>query len=312
MTPTHTLHAKQSHSGWDRALAPVAQVGSGAVLELEAHDASGGQFGAGAPAEVLTTLDFDAVNPTTGPVFIEDAEPGDALCVHIMQLAPSEPWGWTALIPGFGLLAAEFPDPHLHHWDVPTSGPLRLFDVATVPLQPFPGTIGLAPAAPGPHSVIPPRRVGGNLDTRDLTVGSELILPVEVPGALLSIGDTHLAQGDGEVCGTAVEAPMSVVVRVDLLKGAAPAFPTFVTAGPPRGAEVADGVIATTGVGPDLWEAARAAVRAMIDRIATLTGLDAATAYLLASVAADLRISEIVDLPHVVVTCALPKGVLQS
>ena len=89
-----------------------------------------------------------------------------------------------------------------------------------MPLKPFAGTIGLAPAEPGLHSIVPPRRVGGNMDIRDLAAGAELYLPVEVAGALFSVGDTHAAQGDGEVCGTAIESPMHVALRFELVKGA--------------------------------------------------------------------------------------------
>ncbi|MFO8076895.1 MAG: acetamidase/formamidase family protein [Actinomycetota bacterium] len=310
MTPTHTLHAAQSHAGWDRDLPPVLTVAPGASVELEALDASGGQLDPSSEASALTSLDMGAVNPTTGPIRVEGAQPGDALHVRIEALTPVRAWGWTALIPGFGLLADEFPEPALEHWTLPEHGPIELDGAAAIPLRPFPGTVGLAPAEPGPHSVIPPRRVGGNLDTRDLAAGSVLTLPVEVEGALLSIGDTHAAQGDGEVCGTAIEAPMRVAVTIGLEAGAAPRFPTFETTGPPRDTEVRDGVLATTGVGPDLREAARDAVRAMIERISARTGLPPERAYMLASVAADLRISEIVDLPNVVVACALPKAVL--
>ena len=101
-----------------------------------------------------------------------------------------------------------------------------------MPLKPFCGTIGLAPAEPGLHSVVPPRRVGGNMDIRDLTAGTELYLPVEVAGGLFCVGDTHAAQGDGEVCGTAIESPMHVAAKFELVKGANLAFPRFTTPGP--------------------------------------------------------------------------------
>ena len=157
--------------------------------------------------------------------------------------------------------------------------------------------------------MIPPRRVGGNLDTRDLVAGTTLWLPVEVEGALFSLGDTHAAQGDGEVCGTAIESPMTAVVSLDLEPGAAPAFPVFETVAAPRDVEVRDGVIATTGIGPDLMAGARDAVRAMIELLGLRYRLDPPNAYMLASVAADLRISEIVDAPNWVVTCAVPKAI---
>ncbi len=157
-------------------------------------------------------MDPDGVNPVTGPVFVDGAEPGDALKVTIGDFGPSG-FGWTAIIPGFGLLADQFTEPRLHLWSYDPTGrePMLFGRYARVPLKPFAGTVGVAPAEPGHHSVIPPRPVGGNMDVRDLTAGAVLYLPVEVPGALFSIGDTHAAQGDGEVCGTAIESAMEVV-----------------------------------------------------------------------------------------------------
>ncbi|TIO09860.1 MAG: acetamidase, partial [Mesorhizobium sp.] len=119
-------------------------------------------------------------------------------------------FGWTANIPGFGLLADDFKEPALNIWkyDPGSLEPALFGRQGRVPLKPFAGTIGNAPGEMGHHSVVPPRRVGGNLDIRDLAAGTILYLPVEVAGALFSVGDTHAAQGDGEVCGTAIESPM--------------------------------------------------------------------------------------------------------
>lgn len=297
--------------GWDRSLPPVLRTPPGRTLAFEVVDASGGQLTPGATAADVARMDPDAVNPTTGPVFVEGAAPGDALRVTIEHLEPSG-WGWTAVIPGFGLLAEDFPDPALLTWDYdPTlAEPALLGDVARIPLRPFPGTIGVAPAAPGPHPVVPPRRVGGNLDTRDLVAGATLWLPVEVEGALLSVGDTHAAQGDGEVCGTAIESAVDVVVTIDVEKSAAPDFPRFETSGPLTRHVDAAGHLVTTGVGPDLMAGARAAVRQMIDLLGRDRHLDPADAYMLCSVAADLRITEIVDAPNWVVACYLPRAVL--
>ena len=164
----------------------------------------------------------------TGPVFIDGAKPGDALKVTIEGFEPSG-WGWTANIPGFGLLADQFPEPALHIWryDPATMAPAMYGPGGRVPLKPFTGTIGVAPAEPGLHSIVPPRRVGGNMDIRDLAAGAELYLPVEVEGALFSVGDTHAAQGDGEVCGTAIESPMTVALTFELVKGASLRFPAL-------------------------------------------------------------------------------------
>lgn len=180
-----------------------------------------------------------------------------------------------------------------------------------VPLRPFCGTVGLALAEPGPHSVIPPRRVGGNMDIRDNAVGTTLYLPVEVAGGLLSLGDTHAAQGDGEVCGTAIESPMVVAIEIGLIKQAGLVFPRFETEGPVSRHLDEDGYQATTGVGPDLMQAARDAVSGMIDWICASTNMDAVEAYMLCSVCADLRISEIVDVPNWTVSLYFPKMVLR-
>jgi formamidase len=128
-------------------------------------------------------------------------------------------WGWTALIPGFGLLAEEFTESFLliTRYD---SNAVELTPEIRIPTQPFPGTIGVSPAEPGWHAPIPRRAVGGNIDCRDLVRGSRLVLPVSVPGALCSVGDTHAALGDGEVCGTAVESPMTLRLKLDLVPGA--------------------------------------------------------------------------------------------
>ena len=174
-------------------------------------------------------------------------------------------------------------------------------------MKPFAGEIGLAPAEPGVHSVVPPRRVGGNLDIRDLAAGTTLYLPVEVEGALFSIGDTHAAQGDGEVCGTAIESQMDVELTLDLVKGANLQSPRFTTPGPVTRHLDGAGYEATTGVGPDLMTAARESVMRMIDLLAAEHGLAPIDAYILLSVCGDLRISEIVDQPNWLVSYYFPR-----
>jgi acetamidase/formamidase len=304
----HTLHAATSHTVWDRSLPPAITVAPGAVVEVAPQDASGGQLTEASTADDIAHLDFGKVNPVVGPIAIDGAEPGDAIKITFIDIVPSG-WGWTANIPGFGLLADDFPSPVLHHWRYQPTGSALWSTIAKVPVRPFCGTIGLAPAEPGAHSVVPPRRVGGNMDIRDLTAGAELYLPVEVAGGLLSIGDPHAAQGDGEVCGTAIESPAIIAVQVDLVRGANLRFPRFSTPGPvTRHVDVA-GYEVTCGIGPDLMTAARDAVRSMIDLLASQLGLAAVDAYMLCSVCADLRISEIVDQPNWVVSLYMPRAV---
>jgi acetamidase/formamidase len=309
----HTIHKENRHFGWDASLAPALTVAPGSVVTFEVPDASGGQFTPQSRAEDIAALDFTRVNPVTGPVRVEGAVRGDALKITLLGFELID-WGWTAIIPGFGLLADFFPDPALYIWRFPPEpGALAVYGPGgRVPLRPFPGTIGLAPAAPGRHEVINPRRVGGNLDTRDLTEGAVLYLPVEADGGLLSIGDGHVAQGDGEVCGTAIESPFRLTVKLELEKGGAPPYPRFTTPGPVTRHIDAKGYEATTGVGPDLMASARAAVSAMIDLISGRYGMTAAEAYMLCSVCADLRITEIVDAPNWVVACYFPLSVVSG
>src|ERR1700691_757082 len=227
----HTIH--RQHQGWDRSFAPVVRISPGESLEFDVSDSSAGQLGETSTVDAVVRMDFAKINPVAGPVFIEGAEPGDVLKVTLLSFVPSG-WGWTANIPGFGLLADEFKEPALHlwHYDPNTLAPAMFGRWGKVPLKPFTGTIGVAPAEPGLHSIVPPRRVGGNMDVRDIAQGTELFLPVEVTGALFSVRDTHAAQGDGEVCGTAIESPMRVALQFDLIKNMPLRFPRFKTAGP--------------------------------------------------------------------------------
>jgi acetamidase/formamidase len=308
----HTIHREHSHYGWDNSFAPRLTIAPGETVEFEIVDASGGQLGPASTLADVAALDFAKVNPVTGPVLIDGAEPGDALKVTLLAFEPSG-WGWTASIPGFGLLADQFPEPALHLWtyEPGSLAPALYGPGGKVPLKPFCGTIGLAPAEAGLHSIVPPRRVGGNMDIRDVSAGTELYLPVEVPGALFSVGDTHAAQGDGEVCGTAIESPMTIAAKFELVKDAKLAFPRYTTAGPVSRHFDEKGYEVTTGIGPDLFEGARAAVSGMIDLLSARHGLSAAEAYLLCSVCADLRISEVVDQPNWVVSLYFPRLVFE-
>jgi acetamidase/formamidase len=310
MTHRHTIH--QHHLGWDNSLRAAARIAPGESLEFEVVDSSGAQLSAASTVEDVGRLDFAKINPVSGPVFVEGARPGDVLKVTLLSFAPSG-WGWTANIPGFGLLADEFKAPALNIWqyDAKTLAPALFGRWGKVPLKPFTGTIGVAPAQPGKHSIVPPRRVGGNMDVRDIAQGTELFLPVEGAGALFSVGDTHAAQGDGEVCGTAIESPMRVALQFDLIEQTPLSYPRFRTQGPVTRHLDARGYDVATGIGPDLMEAARAAVRSMIDLLTRRHGMPAIDAYMLCSVCGDLRISEIVDLPNWTVSFYFPRVVLE-
>jgi acetamidase/formamidase len=310
----HSLHRVRSDSvsfAWDNSIPPVLEIESGETVELETADASGGQLTPDSTPADVAALDFDRVNPVTGPVFVRGAQPGDVLAVEILELRPHA-WGWTAIIPGFGLLADEFTEPWLRISQVDSSsGRVRFADDITLPFAPFPGTIGIAPAEPGSHSIVPPRRWGGNMDIKHLQPGCTLYLPVGVDGALFSVGDTHAAMGDGEVCGTAVETAMDIAVRLTVRRDLSIQYPEYeIPAGQLARGE-ASGYHVCTGIGDDLMEATREATRGLVEHIVQRHGRERQEAYAIASVAADLRIHEVVDVPNWVVGAFLPLAIFE-
>ena len=304
MQTTPAIHVTRDrfHLAWDPAIPAIETVDSGDVVEFDLMDSAGGQLNASSTVEDVGRLDFSRVDQVNGPIAVAGAEPGDTLQIDLLEFEPAD-WGWSASIPGFGLLADEFPDPYLRITRVPRTGERAEFLPGVhVPIVPFCGEVGVAPPD-GPRSTIPPDVFGGNLDTRHLTAGATLFLPVFHEGARLSMGDGHAAQGDGEVCGTAIETPMRAAVRLTVRKDLHVTAPEFLT---PDVTTPVGRRYATDGVGPDLLGAARDAVRRMIDWLGREHGISPIDAYLLHSVAIDLRISEIVDMPNYVVTAHCP------
>jgi acetamidase/formamidase len=307
-----TIHITRDrfHLAWDPAIPPIETVPSGSVVEFDLLDASGGQLTATSTTDDLANLDFDRVDQVNGPIAVEGAVPGDTLQVDLLSFQPAD-WGWTAGIPGFGLLADDFPDPAYRVTRVPPAGERAEFlPGIRVPIVPFCGELGVAPET-GPRSTIPPDLHGGNMDTRHLTAGATLFLPIFHPGARFSIGDGHAAQGDGEVCGTAIETPMLASVRLTVRSDLHLRAPEFLTAPGPAAETPVGRRYATDGIGPDLLEAGRDAIRRMIDWLGREHGVAAQDAYLLCSVAVDLRISEIVDMPNYVVTAHCPVSIFE-
>jgi acetamidase/formamidase len=312
-TSTAHINSDRFHMAWDRNIPPAATIRSGDCVSFDVLDASCGQIRHDSTVDAIRTLDFARVDQVNGPIYIEGASPGDALEIEFLELIPAD-WGWTAIIPGFGLLADEFTEPALKIWRL-DDGPGGWAEFApgiAIPLEPFCGEIGVAPGVDGALSTIPPYPHGGNMDTKHLTKGSRLYLPVQTEGALFSIGDGHAAQGDGEVCGTAIETPMRVTVRLTARKDVSVRAPQFLTSGPLAQRANTGAYYATDGIGPDLMEAARDAVRAMIDHLERSNGLSRTDAYMFCSVAVDLKICEIVDVPHWLVGAFLPQSIFAS
>ena len=230
------------------------------------------------------------------------------MAVEILDIR-TQGWGWTAILPGLGLLPDEFPDPYLKIFDISGADFAWMRDDVAIPLAPFFGTMGVCPAGASAQPVMPPGVFGGNLDTRQLVRGATLYLPVQVEGALFSCGDAHGCQGDGEVCVTGLEAPMYATLRFTLEKGRSIPSPQYRTPAPLTPQVDVAPFYGTTGIGPDLYAGAQQAVRAMVDHITGTYGLSPEDAYLLASLCVDLKISEIVDAGQYVVSALLPEAV---
>jgi acetamidase/formamidase len=305
----HSLNQSQFQQFWDNSVPPILTVQEGEAVTLQIRDASNCQIKPGDGVDAIVRMDRRQVDPVHGPIAIEGARPGDVLQVDILQIEPVG-WGWTANVPGVGLLADEFPEPYLHHWEFdPKGGRAQFRPGIEIPLDPFVGVMGVAPSQPGQHSTLPPRGVGGNMDARFLRVDTSLYLPVAVEGALFSLGDAHAAQGDGEVCGTAIETLGKVTVSFTLHRSHELNFPAYDVPGKLVRSVEETGYYATTGIGPDLMEASRDAVRGMIAYLEREHDLSPMESYALCSVAADLKISEIVDMPNWVVSFFLPQNI---
>jgi len=311
MATTHHLDRGTVHREWNNALPPRLTIDPGDTVVFDTRDAADGYYSpSSTSADVLGRGPFRG-HPLTGPVAVKGAQRGDVLTVEILDVKPGAAFGWTAIRPGRGLMPeAEFSKPHLTIWDLSDGQHARMpgRNIA-VPLSPFPGVMGVALDEPGSHSTMPPRKNGGNMDVKHLVAGTTLFLPVWVDGALFSVGDAHGAQGDGEVCVTAVEMMGQVTLRFGLAKGRELKEPQFRTRGPFLGAADRGSCFVTTAAGPDLFAGSQQAIRYMIDHLATERGLSREEAYILCSVAVDLKISEIVDAPNWIVSAFLPESV---
>jgi formamidase len=338
--------ASSAHNRWHPALEPVAVVEPGREIVLETRDGLDGQLTRDSTDADCATLDLGLAHPLTGPVFVDGAEPGDVLAVELLGYE-TPGFGVNAVIPGFGLLADIFVEPFLVRWELDGSH-ARSHEVPGVAVAacPHAGVVGVAPSAelmeaqrareerirasggpvadPLPEAAlpqtaasglrtIPPRETGGNLDIRRLVAGATLLLPVQVPGALLSVGDIHFAQGDGEVCGTGIEIEAAVRLRCEILAAQpwAPQFPAYRTPGASRGP-----AFATTGIpvddAMDLTVAARNALLAMIDWLEAEHGLSRPAAYCLCSACVDLHLSQVVDVPYPLVSALIPLEVFEG
>ncbi|HEY2594135.1 MAG TPA: acetamidase/formamidase family protein [Chloroflexota bacterium] len=304
----YALAAERLHFAWDNSLPPVLEIDPGASVTIDTWDASGHQVQrTWTAADAAKRVRKPGVgHALTGPIAIHGARAGQTLQIEIQEVRPAA-WGYTSFGPGRGLLPEDFPHHHIHIWDLENGPHAHGLAGVSVPLAPFCGVMGVALAEPGPHSTIPPRRVGGNMDVRQLTAGTTLYLPIEVDGALFSVGDAHAAQGDGEVCITAIEMDSTTTLRFSL-SDTPVREPQLRTSRPPT--TIGGAYHGCTAHAPDLMQAAKNATRYLIEWLCETTHLSADDAYVLSSVTAELRISQVVDAPNWTVTAFFPLSVL--
>jgi acetamidase/formamidase len=307
---THHLPDERVHFTWDVNNEPVLEIDSGDTVVVWTRDVSDNQIGPDSDTSVIAGLDWDRVYPLAGPIAVKGAQPGDTLAVEIRDIH-TQGWGWSAILPGLGLLADDFPDAYLRVFDLSHGDVVYLREDIAIPLTPFFGTMGVCPAGASAVPIMPPGPFGGNMDTRQLVAGSTLYLPVHVENALFSVGDAHGCQGDGEVCVTGLEAPMFASLRFTLEKGRSLPSPQYRTPGPLTPRVDHAPWYGTTGVGPDLFVCAQDAVRAMVEHISSTHGLSPEDAYVLCSLCVDLKISEVVDAGQYIVSALLPEAVFQ-
>ena len=355
--------ASTGHNRWHPDLSPLLEVAEGEEVTIETRDASDGYIAPGLTVADFHTLRRGAVHPLTGPIAIKGAKPGDLLEIEFLDIVPQRT-GYSVILPGLGSLPDIMTTPFVAHWKMADGwATSEQIPGVRIPGAPFMGISGVAPspaqvaawakreadlvarggfaAPPDPIHAVPPmgavaakglrtgppRENGGNMDVKQLTKGAKLLLPVAVEGALFSTGDGHFAQGDGEVCLTAIEMGATCAVRFRLHRGEAerkkirwPRFRRSTHFTDPRWG-MPERFIATMGMpvdekgvqhGPDLNRACRNALLSMIDLLQQERGFTREQAYVICSVALDLKISNIVDVPNIVVSAVLPEDIFEG
>jgi acetamidase/formamidase len=286
---------------------PVLTVDPGAVISAETHDAFEGKIKheTDKPSEILN---FPFLNPQNGPIYVKGAEKGDTLAVYIKSIVPRgpQPVGTTCLITEFGglvatgdtaLLNAPLPE-RVKKVEVTVEGGVKWSDKITLPYEPFIGAIGTSPEIEAISSLVPDY-YGGNMDLPDVGVGAVIYLPVNAPGALLYLGDCHACQGDGELCGVALEHPTVTTVQVDLIKKWTFKWPRLEN----------EKLFMTIGSSRPMEDAARIAYRELIRWMAADFGFTQEDAYMLLTQCGRVRLGNMVD-PKYTLGASISKSLL--
>jgi acetamidase/formamidase len=279
--------------------APVLRVRPPAMLSLFTEDCFAGRVRS-ADDLVSQVCEFPFLNPQTGPFFIEGAEPGDTVAVHFVSVEPARSWAASTTVPLFGALTSTHLTASLQDalpetvwiWELDRAARTCRFTARSVPgftadlpMEPMHGTVGVAPASLEVRSALVPDAFGGNMDTPEMRAGVTCYLGVNVDGALLSLGDGHARQGEGETCGVAVECAMDTVVVVDLIKGAFCPWPRLES----------DTHLMSAGSARPLEDAFRIAAHDMVGWVSSLTGLDSLDAYQLVTQAIEAPLANVCD-----------------
>ena len=294
--------------------APVRTIKAPAVLELYTEDCFAGRVRSA--EDLVSRLNITGLNPQTGPFYIEGAEPGDTVAVHFVSIEPARDWGASTTVPLFGALTGTHLTALLNEpleelmwiWQFDRAARTCRFSArkseftADLPIEPMHGTVGVAPAGGEVRSALVPEAFGGNMDTPEMRAGTTCYLGVNVPGALLSLGDGHARQGEGETCGVAVETAMNTVIVVDLVKGQAPTpWPRLEN----------DTRIMSAGSARPLEDAFRIAQHDMVTWVADLCGLDPIDAYQLVTQAVESPLANVCDTNYTSVA-KMPKRYLRK
>jgi len=292
---SHLVTKDSYHYLWSKNHPAVLEIDPGDRVRFQVREVTSSQLTKKSTRGDVAKLDSSKFYPLAGPVHIKGARVGDALAIDVLKVETAG-WGWSAIVPGLVPLE-EFTEPYLWMWKLTRKNSVKFKNGLRVSCRPFCGVMGVVPASEGFTESMPPGNHGGNMDIRHLTAGSRLLLPVWVDGGLFSVGDIHAAQGDGEVCVTAIECPGEVTLRLNLIKGAQLDAPRYFTSQE----RTTEKSYVTTGISTDLMDACKQAIRRMIKDLTKYASLSREEAYIFCSVAGDLRIHEIVDKPNWVV-----------
>lgn len=293
------LTQEKTHNRWNKDILPILRINSNDTVTIETREASDRHFTPKSTSKDAENRDLSKVHPLTGPIYIEEAEPGDILQIDIIKYE-LEDWGWTIISKGRGFLPEDFPVDYLKIWKYDKNKEYaECKEGIRIKLEPFCGVMGVAWEESGEFRTSPPRKNGGNMDCKYLTSGTTLYLPVFIKGALFSVGDGHAAQGDGEVCVSAIETDLKVTLKFTVRKDLSIEEPQYEN----------NLFYATTGFGETIEEAAKKATRFMIKHLSKNFKLSPEEAYILCSVAMDLKICEVVDLPNYLVSAHIPKNI---